>query len=70
MMRKIRYLALLAGLAAAAAIVTAPDAMAADALSSCVHTGTATVCEGQLSTSPQGANFLSPRVPYWESGRH
>ncbi len=59
-MRKIRYPALLAGLAAAATILTAPDAMA-DALSSCVHTGTATVCEGQLSTSPQDANFVSPQ---------
>lgn len=69
-MRKTRYLALLAGLAATAAILTAPDAMAADALSSCVHTGTATVCEGQLSASPQQANFASNRMPYWESGKH
>jgi hypothetical protein len=70
MMRKIRYLALLAGLAAAAAITTAPDAMAADALSSCAQTGTASVCEGQFSTSPHGANFMSPHMPYWESGKH
>jgi len=58
-MRKIRYPALLAGLAAAAMIFTAPDAMA-DALSSCAHSGTATVCEGQFTTSPQDATFVSP----------
>ena len=68
-MRKIRCLALLAGLAAAATILTAPDAMAAD-LSSCVHTGTATVCEGQFSTSPQDGNFVSQHIPYLESGKH
>jgi hypothetical protein len=68
MMRKIRSLALLAGLAAAAAILTAPDAMAADA--SCVHTGAATVCQGQLSSSPQDGNFVSKQIPYWESGKH
>ncbi len=62
-MRKIRYPALLAGLAAAATILTAPDAMA-DALSSCAHTGTATVCEGQFTTSPQDANVFSPRSEY------
>jgi hypothetical protein len=59
MMRKIRYPALLAGLAglaAAATILTAPDAMA-DALSSCAHAGTATVCEGQFTTSPQDPIF-------------
>jgi hypothetical protein len=70
MMRKTRYLALLAGLAAAATILTAPDAMAADALSSCAHTGTATVCEGQFSSSPQGGNFAADRIPAFESGRH
>jgi hypothetical protein len=70
MMRKIRYLTLLAGLAAAAAIVSAPDAMAADALSSCVHTGGATVCQGQFSSSPQASNFMSKQIPYWESGKH
>jgi hypothetical protein len=70
MMRKIRYLALLAGLAAAATILSAPNAMAADALSSCVHTGTATVCQGQFSTSPQDGNFVSKQIPYWESGKH
>lgn len=67
MMIKARYLAPLIGLAAAAAIFTAPDALAADSASSCVNTGTATVCDGQLSSSPSAVNF-GAQYPYSSGG--
>ena len=73
MMIKARYLAPLVGLAAAAAIFTAPDALAADSASSRVNTGTATVCDGQLKSSPVvnfGAQYPYSSGGYLHSGGH
>ena len=67
MMIKARYLAPLAGFATAAAIFTAPAALAADSASSCVNTGTATVCDGQLNSSPPAVNF-GAQYPYSGNG--
>jgi hypothetical protein len=66
---KLAYItSILAATGVAAAIVTAPTALAADTAQSCTTTPTGSVCEspGNTQINDSAPVQFAPQYPYWE----